>query len=269
MILLVAKLLVAPGCVVAVSLAGRRWGVGVAGVLGGLPVVVAPILAIVTVLHGRRFGAEAAAGALLALAALALFVVVYGNAAQRLGPLPSLLAGWASFLAAVALLRALGLGPVPSLAFVAVVFALGLVCLPQAPPAVPALPAPPWWDLPARGLAAATLVVVLTAVSGSLGPSLTGLLAPFPVLTSVLAVFTHGHAGPRQVTVLMRSFLIGFYSFATFCFVLAVALKSLGGGLAFSLALPAALCVQVPLFALATRRLELRPRAGLADQPEA
>jgi hypothetical protein len=32
--LLAAKILLAPLCVVAVSLAGRRWGVAVAGVLG-------------------------------------------------------------------------------------------------------------------------------------------------------------------------------------------------------------------------------------------
>jgi len=261
---LVAKLLLAPGCVVAVSLAGRRWGVGVAGVLGGLPVVVAPILAVVTIVHGRSFGAEAAAGALLALAALALFVVVYGRASQRLGPLPSLLAGWAAFLAGVALLNTLDLAPGPSLAFVGIVFAAGLACLPAAPAEAAHPAAPPWWDLPARGLAAAILVVVLTALSGSLGPSLTGLLAPFPVLTSVLAVFTHGHAGPRQVTLLTRSFLVGFYSFAAFCFVLAIALDSLGGGLAFSLALLAALAVQVLLFALAGRHLGLRAGGAAA-----
>ena len=38
------KVLLAPLCVVAVSLAGRRWGTAAAGVLGGLPVVAGPIL---------------------------------------------------------------------------------------------------------------------------------------------------------------------------------------------------------------------------------
>jgi len=39
--------------VVAVALAGRRWGVAVAGVLGGLPVVAGPILLVETLVHGR------------------------------------------------------------------------------------------------------------------------------------------------------------------------------------------------------------------------
>src|SRR6478752_5729108 len=92
--LLAAKILLAPLCVVAVSLAGRRWGVAVAGVLGGLPVVAGPILLVVTLLHGRDFGAEAAAGTLLALAALTAFVVVYGRVAATSGAVRSVLCGW-------------------------------------------------------------------------------------------------------------------------------------------------------------------------------
>ena len=48
MTLLAAKILLSPLCVVAVSLAGRRWGMAVAGVLGGLPVVAGPILPVET-----------------------------------------------------------------------------------------------------------------------------------------------------------------------------------------------------------------------------
>lgn len=58
MTLLAAKILLSPLCVIAVSLAGRRWGVAVAGVLGGLPVVAGPILLVETILHGRDFGAD-------------------------------------------------------------------------------------------------------------------------------------------------------------------------------------------------------------------
>ena len=86
MALLATKLLLAPLCVVAVSLAGRRWGVAVAGVLGGLPVVAGPILLVLTLLHGDAFGADAAAGTLLGLAALTAFVVVYGRVAPSSSP---------------------------------------------------------------------------------------------------------------------------------------------------------------------------------------
>ena len=257
-----AKLLLAPACVVAVSLAGRRWGIAVAGILGGLPVVAGPILLVLTLVHGRSFGAEAAAGTLLGLAALTLFVVVFGKAAERTGPVSSLLAGWAAFLLAVALLRLLDLPPGISLVFVAACFAGGLASLP-APAAAPvAAAAPPWWDLPARGSAALALVVALTAASGALGPSLSGLLAPFPIVTSVLAVFTYAHGGHAQLRVLLRNFLLGFYGFAAFCFVLASTLDSLSGPAAFSAAMAAALAVQAMVFALRSRRPRPQPVAG-------
>ena len=256
MAVVLAKLLLAPVCVAAVSLAGRKWGVAVAGILGGLPVVAGPILVVLTLVHGRPFGAEAAAGTLLGLAALTLFVVVYGKASERIDPMPSLLAGWAAFLLGVVFLQRLDVPPGVSLILVATGFAAGLALLP-APTATPAVvTAPPWWDLPARALAALALVVALTAVSGALGPSLSGLLAPFPVVTSVLAVFTHAYGGFAQVRVLLRNFLVGFYGFAAFCFVLASSLDSLGGPAAFSTALVAALASQATIFALNSRRLQ-------------
>jgi len=94
------------------------------------------------------------------------------------------------------------------------------------------------------------LVLTLTAVSGALGPHLSGLLAPFPIITSVLAVFTHAHGGVAQVEVLLRNFLFGFYGFAAFCLVLAVALPALGIAAAFGLATAAALAVQATTFLL-------------------
>jgi hypothetical protein len=253
--LLVAKILLSPLCVVAVSLAGRRWGIAVAGLLGGLPVVAGPILLVETLLHGRGFGADAAAGTLLGLAALTGFVVVYGRLAATAGPIRSLLCGWAAFLFGVAALSLIQPPPALSLILVAACFALGLRLLPPAPWSPPPATVPPRWDLPARALAALALVLALTAVSGALGPHLSGLLAPFPVITSVLAVFTHTHDGFAQVSVLLRNFLFGFYGFAAFCFALAIALPSLAIAPAFGLATAAALAVQATTSLLRSRLL--------------
>ena len=244
MTLLAAKLLLSPLCVVAVSLAGRRWGIAVAGLLGGLPVVAGPILLVETLLHGHGFGADAAAGTLLGLAALTAFVVVYARMAKAAGPIPSLLCGWAAFLLGVAILLPLEPPLGVSLVAVALGFALGLRLLPPTPSTPPVAAAPPWWDLPARALAALVLVLALTAASGALGAHLSGLLAPFPVIASILAVFTHAHGGVGQIEVLLRNFLVGFYGFAAFCFALALALPALSTAGAFGIATAAALATQ-------------------------
>jgi hypothetical protein len=261
MALLATKLFLAPLCVIGVSLAGRRWGVAVAGVLGGLPVVAGPILLVLTLLHGRSFGADAAAGTLLGLAALTAFVVVYGRVAPSLPPAASVVAGWSAFLLGVALLTLIHPPPLGALILVGVGFAIGLGLL--AAPRLPLAPLGPlpWWDLPARGAAALVLVVILTGASGALGPHLSGLLAPFPIVTSVLAVFTHAHGGGDQVRILLRNFLVGFYGFAAFCFTLAVTLDSTGTAAAFSIALVAALAVQATTFAVRARPSRIAARA--------
>jgi hypothetical protein len=107
--------------------------VAVAGVLGGLPVVAGPILLVVTLLHGRGFGADAAAGTLLGLVALTAFVVVYGRVTATAGPLRSLLCGWTAFLFGVAVLSPIHPPPALSLILAAACFALGLRLLPIAP----------------------------------------------------------------------------------------------------------------------------------------
>jgi hypothetical protein len=258
-VILATKLLLAPLCVVAVSLAGRRWGTAVAGVLGGLPVVAGPILLVLTLVHGPSFGGEAAAGTLLGLVALATFVVVYGRVSPFLGPTPSVLCGWAGFLVAVAILDQINPPDLVALVIAGASFAIGLRLL-HAPPGEPEeIGELPWWDLPARAVASMALVLALTAASGSLGPDLSGLLAPFPIITSVLAAFTHLHGGTEQVKILLRNFLIGFYGFAAFCFVLAVSLPSLQTGSAFALAVAVALAVQTTVFLLRRRLARTRP----------
>ena len=60
MYVLALKLLLAPLLVVASSLAGRRWGPRLAGILVVLPIVAGPILLILYLDHGSAFTADAA-----------------------------------------------------------------------------------------------------------------------------------------------------------------------------------------------------------------
>jgi hypothetical protein len=250
---LAAKLLLAPTFVACASLAARRYGAIVGGIIGGLPVVAGPILFIFTLDHGNAFGSRAAAATLLGLISLTAFVLVYGFACRRFEWQLCLLSGWAAFLVSTAVLSLLEAGAVLALVLVFMTFALALVVLP--PPGGPAFspPPPPSWDLPLRALSAMTLVVVLTGLSSSLGAQLSGMLAPFPIIATVLAAFTHAQSGSDQTLAILRGLLRGFFSFGLFCFTVSVTLRHMGVAAAFLTATTVAVAAQSIVLWLATR----------------
>jgi hypothetical protein len=251
--LIAVKLLLAPSFVVGASLATRRYGPRFGGLLAGLPVVAGPILLAYALAHGRAFAASAAAGTLLGLVSLIGFAVVYGRLAARSRWPVSLLAGWSCFVAGTAVFSALTIAPGVALALAAVALGLGLAWLPRVrvPPAVHG--EHPAWDLPLRAGCAMALVLTLTAISGWLGPQLSGLLTPFPIIATVLSTFTHAQRGAEEAVHLLRSMVSGFVAFALFCFTLAVSLRELSTAGAFALACAVAIAVQLPgLLAAAT-----------------
>jgi len=265
---LAVKLLLAPSFVVGASLATRRFGARIGGLTGGLPVVAGPIVLVYALTHGRMFAADAAAGTLLGLISLIAFVVVYGRLAGRLSWTASMLAGWAVFAAATAVFTIVSLPAGACLALAGGAIAAGLAALPRPPHAPSPHAPPPAWDLPLRAGCALALVLTLTAVAGWLGPQLSGLLAPFPIIATVLAVFTHAQRGPEELVRLLRGLLSGFGAFALFFFTLAVSLPSLDTPAAFALASGVALLAQALLIASARRRQAVGS-TGLVAEPAA
>ncbi len=258
---LLVKLLMAPVFVVAASLAARRFGPRVGGLVAGLPVVALPILLAYALAHGSGFAAGAAAGTLLGLLSLFAFTVAYGRLASRLAWLPAMLLGWSAFAVSTALLSAVSLADGLALAVVLAAIGAGLALLPHPAGGPPAPLAPPPWDLPLRAVCALALVLTLTAISGWLGPQLSGLLAPFPIITTVLATFTHVQRGAPETVRLLRAMMSGFGAYALFCFMLAVTLRDLGTAAGFALASSIALAAQALVW-LAGRGAEQRRHAA-------
>lgn len=239
--MLILKLLVVPGFLLLVSLAGRRWGPSVGGWLAGFPVVVGPILFFLAVEQGEVFAAQASIAALSAVFAMIAFNIVYAQVAQKLAwpwALSVAVAVWAVAAAA------LSWGP-SSIVFSIIVAATALLAAPHLFPAVQPLavaPAPKSDKLFYRMLAGALLTLAVTTLASTVGERWSGFLAVFPVLGSVLAVFSHQSRGPAFTAALLRATAIGLYSFAAFCLVLALALPKLGL-LAFVLAVAISLLV--------------------------
>jgi hypothetical protein len=241
--LLALKLLLVPAFLLLVSLAGKRWGASVAGWLAGLPVVTGPILFFLAVERGTGFAANAAAMSLSAVLASVAFSVAYSHAAHRLPWPVALVAGLCAWA-----LGAMGLSTLPVSATLAV--GVSLLTLLLAPRLFPAARVQAGArhitavELACRMGAGAALTLGVTWVAASVGPAWSGLLAVFPILGIVLAVFSHRSQGSAFAAALLSAMATGLYSFVAFCFVLSLALVPLGVAAAFGLATLASLTVQ-------------------------
>jgi hypothetical protein len=270
--LLVVKLTLAPAFVVGASLVLRRFGPRIGGLIAGLPVVAGPILLIYALAHGRAFASGAAAGTLLGLISLTAFLVVYSRAGAHASWPVTLLAGWLTFAVATVLLSIVSISVGAALALAIAGVLAGLVVLPHPPGTESAYALAPW-DLPLRAACAAVLVLTLAAVSGWLGPQLSGLLAPFPIIATVLATFTHAQHGIDDVRRMSRGMVAGFCAFALFCFTVSVALRTLDIATSFALATVIALATQAVMLRLvylrSAGRLPVVPASpGIAAREE-
>ncbi|MDR3670450.1 MAG: hypothetical protein P4L36_06385 [Holophaga sp.] len=212
------KLIMTPIFIGLVTLAGRRWGPSVSGLLMGLPLTSGPISVFLALQYGQLFAARAAVGILAGMVSSCVFCLTYGLAARK--------CHWAlcppvAFLAFVGFTAVLNhfrwnLASASVLLLAAI---LGVNWLLPAPAAAPTLPTPSRWDLPARMIVATAFVIALTALARSLGPQLSGLISPFPVYGLVMAGFTQRHGGPAAVVGMMRGIVLGALALLAFFLV--------------------------------------------------
>jgi hypothetical protein len=243
------KLFASPALIGLASLAGKRWGPNVAGLLGGLPLVGGPVVVALWLSHGSAYATDVALAAPVGVWANIAYMLVFGYASAYLRWWGALALVWFAYLAAGIGLGELGLA---RNVWLGLTIVPGLWCAavywlpkPAAPPQLGHLPR---IELLARVLAAAALVLLLTGISSAIGPTLTGVFTGAPVAASVIPSFTFANAGRDALLLVLRGFLTGLMGFCVFFFVLGVGIPALGG-----FAILAALLSGVAVGVLATR----------------
>jgi hypothetical protein len=240
---LALTLVVAPALVGAATLAARRWGQRLGGLVSAFPAIAFAVLLIDAHERGTEFAARAASATLLGLVTLSVFVVVFGRAANRIGPGRSLVAGWVAVGALAAGIGGVEFGPAASLAIATVSLAAAYLALPKATDHAP--PPPPLrYELPLRMAATAGLVAALSATAAELGPHVGGILTALPVLASILAAFTLAQHGAPALQDLLRGMVTGMAAFVVFCALIAALVQPAGVATAFAAAGLGALAAQ-------------------------
>jgi hypothetical protein len=240
---LVFKLVVTPLLLLAATFAVRRWGEAIGGLLVGMPLTSGPISVFLALEHGSAFAAQATAGSLVATAAQAAFCVVYCRLATR--GWPTAFAGAGATFSLVAGFLQWSALPQRGLFLIAILaVALALNLIPSEAVRTGRLDTPRW-DLPSRMALIAGLVVSVTLIAPYVGPKASGVIASFPFMAIILVVFSHrmiGHAAAQQV---LRGMVTGLLGFATFFYVLSLALTRLDLPAAYGGAILCALAIQV------------------------
>jgi len=221
------KLTVTPLLVGLASLAARRWGNTVAGLIAGLPLMTGPISIFLALEQGPAFTVATTTGILIALTSIAGYSLAYAVAA-RFAPWPiAILSAYGAFF-----LTAWLISPLITERWQAIACAYGAICigiilipryrLPETPPRIP------WWEIWLRMLATAAMIALVTTTASLLGPTWTGIIATVPVLATVMAMFTHARWGHQAVTRFIRSMMLSMIAFTTFFVIVAYGLERFG-----------------------------------------
>jgi len=253
-VLWIVKLTVTPLLVGLVSLAARRWGPTVAGALLALPWMTGPILFFMALDRGPVFAREMSVGVELGAAAIGAWSLAYAALARRAAWPICLAAAVAAYFGAGSLLGRVdvGLGQAALLAYACLV--ASFIAIPR-PPEPDVLRVLPWWDIPVRMAATATLVAVITLTSGVLGPQYSGIAATYPVIATVMTAFTHSGWGAPAAIRLLRAMLLSLISFTTFFYVVGATIETWGAVVSFAAAVATALSTSAVMIALTRRQI--------------
>jgi hypothetical protein len=226
------KLLLVPTFTAIVSFSSRKWGPIVGGWLIGLPLTSGPVALFLALEQGNVFASAASSAIMMGIISVFMFALAYATTAMRFLWRLSLLAGLCAYFACTFFLESVRL-PLP-FGFVMVlgVLVITLLLMPHAG-SEKVLFTTRRWEIPARMGSATVLVFFITGVAQWFGPQLTGLLTPFPVYATILAVFTHRSQGGAPAISLLRGVVAGSFTFTTFFLVISATIINWGVGLAF------------------------------------
>jgi hypothetical protein len=245
--MLLLKFLIPPLLICLLSLAERKWGAAVSGMLLGFPVTPGPVLFFLALEQGASFSAQTAVASLLGVIALAAFALTYSLVARSHGWLASIIVAIPVFIAISAAILEIPLRR-PGWAFFLACGALlaTLWAFPRFSTNGGGEKQLAGRELMWRMITAAVLVFLLTVVAPLVGPIASGLAVVAPVYTSILTVFNHLKSGARAMAVL-KGLVTGAFSSVTFYVIVALFLQKLTIVVCFGLAAFACLAVQMIL----------------------
>jgi uncharacterized membrane protein (GlpM family) len=194
---LLLKIVMTAGIVVAASLIVERSGPFIGSMIAALPTAGGAAFIILAMEHPPAFVAQSAVGSMVSNAMVAIFALVYAALAQKRSLLVSLAAAFVVWLLCAALSRLVDWTVPSALLLSAVVFPLTIYLGQRfrAKGAAKAKVAFTARDLAWRAAVVTFSVVVVTALSSTIGSYFSGVFAFFPIAMGSYLVILHPRIG--------------------------------------------------------------------------
>jgi len=238
MLMLVLRMAVAAAFVISASVIAERAGPVIGALVATLPISAGPAYVFLALDHDAAFIAQGALASLPVNAATILLSLTYAWLAQRNSMLVSCAAALAVWLTLATLIRSTQWTLLGGLIVNAVAFAVALPLLErfrhiEKMPLIDRR----WYDIPFRALLVAMLVATVVTLSSRVGPTISGILALFPIVFTSLMLILHPRIGGRATAAVIANGAWGLMGFGLAVAVLHVGVLHLGSAIGLSLAL--------------------------------
>ena len=238
---LALRMAVTAAFVVSASVITERSGPVIGALVATLPISAGPSYVFLALDHDAAFIAEGALASLPINAVTIFLGLTYVVLAQRQSAVVSCLSAVAVWIALASVIRMIHWSLAGGLIANAVAFAICVPLLRRFRNVKMPLITRRWFDIPLRASLVATLVATVVTLSGWVGPTVSGIIALFPVVfTSMMLILHPRIGGPATAAVLANSGW-GLMGLAIAIAVLHVAALRFGSAVGLSLAL--ATCV--------------------------
>src|SRR5258708_1641062 len=203
---LVLRMAVTAPFLVTASVITERAGPVIGALVATLPISAGPSYVFLALDHDAAFIAEGALASLPINAATIFLGLTYVVLAQRQSMLVSCLGAVAVWIALASVIRSVQWTLTGGLIANAVAFAICVPLLRRFRNVKMPLITRRWFDIPLRASLVATLVATVVTLSGWVGPTVSGIIALFPVVfTSMMLILHPRIGGPATAAVLANS----------------------------------------------------------------
>lgn len=217
---LLIKIIMMPLVIGAVTIASKKWGNLVGGMIASLPWIAGPIMLFFTIEQGVDFAVNSVKGIMMGVVGVLAFCFAYIYSAIKYKWYMSLFFAYLAFISTTVLLKIC-----ENLISLDVWFMLVLMLSVIGIKVFPKLETQASsgqylkYDIYLRMIIITVFVALITYLAKILGPTWSGILTPFPIITAILAAFTHYTQGAYGTSIILRGILTGLIGFASFLYL--------------------------------------------------